>query len=60
LGNAVITILLGGIVWSEWPSNAPWLIGTVVGASIVVTGISRVMLSLNSHSDSNISTAQES
>jgi uncharacterized membrane protein HdeD (DUF308 family) len=53
LGNAVITILLGGIVWSEWPSNAPWLLGTVVGASIVVTGISRVMLSLNSNSDSD-------
>lgn len=51
LGNALITILLGGIVWSEWPSNAPWLIGTVVAASVVVTGISRVMLSLNSHSD---------
>jgi uncharacterized membrane protein HdeD (DUF308 family) len=60
LGNAVITIFLGGIVWSEWPSNAPWLLGTVVGASIVVTGISRVMLSLNGNSEANNSTAQES
>ncbi|MGL5805665.1 MAG: HdeD family acid-resistance protein [Xenococcaceae cyanobacterium] len=46
LGNAITTLLLGGIVWFEWPSNAPWLIGTVVGASVIVTGISRVMMSL--------------
>jgi uncharacterized membrane protein HdeD (DUF308 family) len=53
LGNAIITLLLGGIIWFEWPFNAPWLIGTLVGASVVVTGISRIMLSLNPSSDLN-------
>jgi uncharacterized membrane protein HdeD (DUF308 family) len=53
LGNAITTLLLGGIIWFQWPSNAPWIIGTIVGASVLVTGISRVMLSLNGGSALN-------
>ncbi|WP_414582439.1 HdeD family acid-resistance protein [Scytonema sp. PCC 10023] len=57
LGNGVITLLLGAMIWFQWPFNAPWVIGTLVGVSILSTGVSRVMLSLNSryalnHSDS--------
>jgi len=33
--------------------DAPWLIGTLVGASVLFTGISRVMLSLNARSALN-------
>lgn len=47
LGNAIVTLSLAAIVLLEWPFNAPWLLGTIVGASVVVTGISRIMLSLN-------------
>lgn len=47
LGDSIITLLLGGMIWFQWPFNAPWLIGTLVGASVLFTGISRVMLSLN-------------
>jgi uncharacterized membrane protein HdeD (DUF308 family) len=54
LGNAVTTLLLGGIVWFQWPSNAPWLLGTAVGASVIVTGISRVMMSLKPDSTLNL------
>jgi uncharacterized membrane protein HdeD (DUF308 family) len=53
LSNGIITLLLGAIVWLQWPSNAPWLLGTVVGASVLFTGISRVMLSLNGGSGLN-------
>ena len=56
LGDGIITLVLGGIIWFQWPFDAPWLIGTLVGASVLSTGISRVMLSLNArealnHSD---------
>lgn len=51
LGNGIVTLLLGGLIWFQWPSNAPWLIGTYVGASVLLTGISRIMLSLNGRSD---------
>ncbi len=53
LGDGIITLLLGGIVWFQWPFNAPWLIGTLVGVSVLSTGISRVMLSLNTRSALN-------
>ena len=47
LVDGIITLLLGGMIWFQWPFNAPWLIGTLVGVSVLFTGISRVMLSLN-------------
>jgi uncharacterized membrane protein HdeD (DUF308 family) len=47
LGNGIITLLLGGFVWFQFPFDAPWLIGTFVGASVLMTGISRIMLALN-------------
>lgn len=50
LGDGIITLLLGGMIWFQWPFDAPWLIGTLVGASVLFTGISRVMLSLSAHS----------
>lgn len=50
LGDGIITLLLGAMIWFQWPFDAPWLIGTLVGASVLFTGISRVMLSLNTRS----------
>ncbi|MBF2046973.1 MAG: HdeD family acid-resistance protein [Elainella sp. C42_A2020_010] len=47
LGDGIITLLLGGMIWFQWPFDAPWLLGTLVGASVLFTGISRLMLSLN-------------
>ncbi|HEY9672308.1 MAG TPA: HdeD family acid-resistance protein [Waterburya sp.] len=50
LVNGVITLLLGAMIWFQWPFNAPWVIGTLVGVSVLFTGISRVMLSFNESS----------
>jgi uncharacterized membrane protein HdeD (DUF308 family) len=50
LGDGIITLLLGAMIWFQWPFNAPWLIGTLVGVSVLFTGISRVGLSLNARS----------
>jgi uncharacterized membrane protein HdeD (DUF308 family) len=52
LTNAIVTLVLGGIVWAQWPSDAPWLIGTLLGVSILSTGISRLVVSLNPPSSS--------
>lgn len=51
LGNGIVTLLLGGMIWFQFPFDAPWLLGTLVGASILFTGISRVGLALNPHVD---------
>jgi uncharacterized membrane protein HdeD (DUF308 family) len=57
LGNGIITLILGAMIWFQFPFNAPWLIGTLVGVSILFTGVSRVGLSLNARSALNQSEA---
>jgi uncharacterized membrane protein HdeD (DUF308 family) len=44
--DGVINIVLAVIIWSQWPFSSLWVIGTLVGISIVFSGISRLMLSL--------------
>jgi uncharacterized membrane protein HdeD (DUF308 family) len=44
LVNAVVTLLLGGLIWLHWPSSSEWAIGTLVGVNLLMTGISRLMV----------------
>ena len=46
LVNAMITLLLGGLIWFHWPSSSVWAIGTLVGVNLLMTGISRLMFGL--------------
>ena len=39
LFSGIIEIILGIFIWSEWPFNADWLIGLLVGISLLVNGI---------------------
>lgn len=48
LGNAIVTLGLGAYILLQYPFDAPWLLGTVVGASVAASGLSRVMVALNS------------
>lgn len=52
LVNGIITLVLGAMIGFQWPFDAPWVIGTLVGVSVLFTGISRVMLSLNARTAS--------
>jgi len=44
--NGIVALLLGGLIWVQWPSSSAWAIGTLVGVNLVVTGISRLMFGL--------------
>jgi uncharacterized membrane protein HdeD (DUF308 family) len=44
LVNAIVTLLLGGMIWGHWPSSSIWAIGTLVGVNLMITGFSRLML----------------
>lgn len=44
--DGIITLLLGLLIYAQWPSSSAWAIGTLVGASMLVSGVTRVMLSL--------------
>ena len=46
LVNAIITLLVGGLIWFHWPSSSVWAIGTLVGVNLLMTGISRVMVGM--------------
>ena len=46
LFDGVITLLLGILIWFHWPSSPVWVIGTLVGISLMFSGISRFMLAL--------------
>jgi uncharacterized membrane protein HdeD (DUF308 family) len=45
LVDAFITLLLGILIWVHWPSSSIWAIGTLIGISLIFSGISRLMLS---------------
>ena len=46
LFDGIITILLGFLIWAHWPLNADWVVGTLFGISIFISGITRLMMSL--------------
>ncbi len=46
LVDGIITLLLGLMIYMQWPSSSAWAIGILVGVSMIISGISRVMLSL--------------
>jgi uncharacterized membrane protein HdeD (DUF308 family) len=45
LFDAIITILLGILIWAHWPLNSEWVVGTLFGISILVSGVTRLMMS---------------
>jgi uncharacterized membrane protein HdeD (DUF308 family) len=47
LFDAIVTILLGVLIWKHWPINSGWVIGTLLGISFISSGVSRLMLSLS-------------
>jgi len=44
--DALITLVLAVMIWRSWPASSIWVVGTLVGISMVFSGFSRLMLSL--------------
>jgi uncharacterized membrane protein HdeD (DUF308 family) len=44
--DGVITLVLAILIWRAWPSSSEWVIGTLVGISMLFSGISRLFLCL--------------
>jgi len=47
--DGIITLILAALIWRTWPSSTEWAIGTLVGVSMLFSGISRLMLSMAAH-----------
>jgi len=46
LFDGIITLILAVMIWRSWPASSVWVIGTLVGISMLFSGFSRLMLSL--------------
>jgi uncharacterized membrane protein HdeD (DUF308 family) len=46
LFDGILTLVLAVMVLASWPSSSAWVLGTLVGISMLFSGMSRLMLSL--------------
>ncbi|HEX8814819.1 MAG TPA: HdeD family acid-resistance protein [Terriglobales bacterium] len=44
--NGLVTILLGILIYVHWPSSSLWVIGTLLGISMIMTGTTRFMMAM--------------
>jgi uncharacterized membrane protein HdeD (DUF308 family) len=46
LASGILSLILGVLIWSQWPGTADWVIGLLVGIQLLFTGWALVMLAL--------------
>jgi uncharacterized membrane protein HdeD (DUF308 family) len=46
LFDGIVSLVLAFMIWMSWPLSAAWVVGTLVGISLLFTGLSRLMLTL--------------
>ncbi len=54
LVDGIVTLLLGLLIYTQWPSSSAWAIGTLVGISLIFSGVARVMMSLAVRKATNV------
>jgi uncharacterized membrane protein HdeD (DUF308 family) len=48
--SGVVTLLLGMLIWAEWPVSGLWVIGTFVAIDMLFSGTWLIMLAVNARS----------
>lgn len=51
--DAIASLVLGMLILVKWPSSSLWAIGTLVGISVLVGGITRIMIAAKILSDAS-------
>jgi uncharacterized membrane protein HdeD (DUF308 family) len=46
LGNGIVTLVLGILIWRQWPESSAWVIGLFVGIDLFSDGCAWVALAL--------------
>jgi uncharacterized membrane protein HdeD (DUF308 family) len=44
--DGIITLLLGLMIYMQWPSSSLWAIGILVGVSMMISGVTRIAMTL--------------
>jgi uncharacterized membrane protein HdeD (DUF308 family) len=47
LFSGVVTLLLGILIWRQWPWSGLWVVGTFLGVNMIINGVSYVALGLD-------------
>jgi uncharacterized membrane protein HdeD (DUF308 family) len=42
--NGIVTIILAGLIWYQWPLSGQWAIGVLVGVRLIFAGWSMIAL----------------
>ena len=42
--HGIVTLLLGLMIWRRWPVSSLWALGVIVGVSMFVTGVTRLLM----------------
>ena len=50
LASGILSLILGAMIWAQWPASGLWVIGLLVGIQLLFTGWSLVMLALAARS----------
>jgi uncharacterized membrane protein HdeD (DUF308 family) len=46
LSHGILSVFLGLMIWMQWPAGSFWVIGTIVGISMFMSGFSRLLMAL--------------
>jgi uncharacterized membrane protein HdeD (DUF308 family) len=46
--HGIVTLILGVMIWRHWPFSSLWALGTLVGISMLLTGMTRLMMAVKS------------
>jgi len=46
LADGIVTLILAIMIWRTWPASSMWVIGTLVGISMLFSGFARLTISL--------------
>ena len=44
--DGIISLILGLMIWRHWPSGSLWVVGALVGINMIMTGMTRLMLTV--------------
>jgi uncharacterized membrane protein HdeD (DUF308 family) len=45
--NGMVALVVGEMIWHQWPSSSVWAIGILVGLNLLMTGMTRLMFGLS-------------
>jgi len=60
LFDGIVTLILGFVIWRHWLSSALWVIGTLLGISMLLTGMTRLMVTLAARRLGTVSATESS